>query len=117
MSKNKEWAWEFIKFLVTDEIAVEYAVSNGMVWNTQEGIAAMESVIDSESAEVIKYIMENIPENYSGSTNPYYDSMNFGSMSSYISAPLWELLKNDMTVEQAQENVQQSVDDYFATLQ
>lgn len=116
-SKHKEWAWEFIKFLMTDEIAVEFAVSNGMIWNTEEGIKALDAVIGSENAEIIKYIMDSLPANYNDATSVYYDSVNFGSMQSYLSDTLWEMLKKDMTIEEAQAKVQQSVDDYLATLQ
>lgn len=115
-SENKEWAWEFIKFLMTDEVSAEYMVSNGKILNTVSGVSALEETIGSDYANMFLNILESLPEGYNSTTNAYYDNINFGSMSSYLSGELWELMKGNLTVEQAQSNVQAAVDDVFATM-
>ena len=115
-SEHKEWAWEFIKFMMTDEIAIQYAQSNGWVWNTAAGVDALESVIGTDNTQMVKDILSKLPSDYNSTTNAYYDGVNFGTMSAYLSDWIREMVKGSLSVEETQEKVQASVDEYMGGL-
>lgn len=115
-SEHKEWAWEFIKFLMTDEIALQYAQSNGWIWNTPAGVDALESVVGTDNTQMIKDILDKLPSDYNSTTNSFYDGVNFGTMSAYLSDWIREMVKGSITVEEAQNKVQESVEEYLEGL-
>lgn len=116
-SEHKDWAWEFIKFMLTDEVAIEYTISNGGILNTAEGLSGIKEVVGDEYTELIMNVLEELPSDYNSTTNAYYDNVNFGAMGSYLSSELREMIKGNITVDQAIENTQKAVDDYFSTLE
>lgn len=116
-SEHKDWAWEFIKFMLTDEVAIEYTISNGGILNTAEGLSDVKDVVGEEYTELIMNVLEKLPSDYNSTTNAYYDNVNFGAMGSYLSSELREMIKGNITVDQAIENTQKAVDDYFSTLE
>mgnify|MGYP000916629768 FL=1 len=114
-SEHQDWAWEFIKFVLTSEVSLEFAVSNGIQWNTPEGVDALTPVVGEEFTTILKEILENVPEG-ACSTSVYYDTTNFGGMEGYLSSALWELGKGNMNVEECVAAIDKAVADYKATL-
>ncbi len=115
-SENKEWAWEFIKFMLTDDVAIAYMIDNGGIVNTVQGMEILKQQI-GENDVLLQQVLEQLPSDYNSTTNTYYDNVNFGAMGSYLSSELREMIKGSISVEQAVDNTQKAVDEYFATLE
>ena len=101
---------------MTDEIAIQYAQSNGWIWNTPAGVDALESVVGTDNTQMIKDILDKLPSDYNSTTNSFYDGVNFGTMSAYLSDWIREMVKGSITVEEAQNKVQESVEEYLEGL-
>lgn len=116
-SENKEWAWEFIKFLLTDETCAKFMADNGLVGNCAKAIELLGDTIGTENAEMIQKMVAGLPEGFNSTTNDYYDGINFGTMASYLSGHLAELVKGNVTPEECAANIQNEVNQIFATLE
>lgn len=116
-SENKDWAWEFIKFLITDEVCAEYIAGNGFVGNTEYAVGLLEESLGGEYTEMLSRIITELPDGFNSTTNNFYDGINFGTMSMYLSSHLAEMVKGNTTPEECAENLQNEVDQIFATLE
>lgn len=114
-SQNKAWAWEFIKFLLTDEVCIEWMASNGNVGNTLAELEVMANYIGEDYSAMIKEILDELPAGVNGTTSAQYDSMNF-SMPSIMSAQILELIRGNISVEECAEALQTEVSESILAL-
>ncbi len=113
-SPDKDWAWEFIKFLMTDDVCAKVMASKGLRGNTETMIDLLTESIGEENVATLKYVLDRIPEGYNNSINDFYDTVNIGSMEAFMASNIAELIKGSITSEQCAANIQQEVDNSIA---
>lgn len=113
-SKHKDWAWEFIKFLTTDPVCVQWVVDCGALPNTPDGMAAVTEVM-GDKAYAIEFSLETMPDDFSNSTTAYYDNINFGPVTANMGSVTFDLVNGTMTAEDAAAHMQNVVEEYLAT--
>lgn len=115
-SENTEWAWEYIKFNVTNETAITYYVENGGIANNIDELSALADHISQEWIDAVSRSMSNIPSTYSPASGLYTNNISFGNINASIGSSMRMLLMETGSAEDAAESVQQVVDEYFSTL-
>lgn len=115
-SKQKDLAWEFLKFMVTDEVVQQWLLDCYTVPANKTACEKLKDYMPTEYAEPISYVVNTSPLMFSASSNDSYDSGNFGTMANDITTVLNEMFQGNMDVAEAMEYVQKNVDDYLGTL-
>lgn len=99
-SKNKDWAWEFIKWMTTDPAAVEWTIATGGIPNCDYGMELLEERM-GEKAKAPMQVLKSMPEGFCNTTNAWYDNVNFGTYSTSLVTVLKDLVYGTTTPEQA----------------
>jgi ABC-type glycerol-3-phosphate transport system substrate-binding protein len=115
-SENKDWAWEFIKFSVTNEDAIDYYIANGGVVNNTEEYSKLDETINQEWIDAIGRAMSKVPDTYSPGSGLYSNNISFGNLNASIGAGMRMLLMDTGDVNAAAKSVQDVIDEYMATL-
>ena len=105
-SPNKDWAWEFIKFLVTDEVPAKVMASKGLRGNTEYAINLLKEQIGEENVATIKNILSKFPDNYNNDSNDYFEMVSIPTAETFTSAILHELVKETYSPMQCAEKIQ-----------
>lgn len=112
-SKNKDWAWEFVKFLTTDSACVQWVVDCGQLPNTPEGMTIVKDIM-GEKAENVKIALESMPNDFSNSSTAYYNNISFGPVTANMGSVTNDLVNGTISAEQAADQMQKVVDEYLA---
>lgn len=115
-STQKDLAWEFLKFMVTDEVVQQWLLDCYTVPANKAACEKLSDYMPAQYAEPISYVVNTSPLMFSASSNDSYDSGNFGTMANDITTVLNEMFQGNMNAEQAMEYVQKNVDDYLDTM-
>ncbi len=115
-SDNKEWAWEFIKFMTTDEKATQWVVSNMEIPNNKDGKDMVQELVGENAASAIDAALSTLPENYNNSTNDVFNNVSFGSVTNTLITAVDNVVNENMTPEEAAQSMQDYVDEYLSTL-
>ena len=115
-SQNKELAWEFLKFMVTDEVVQQWILDTYNIPVNKEANARMGEYMSADFAEPIQYVINTCPAGFSCSENECYDSGNFGTFMNDLATVINEMYTGNMDHTEAMEYVQKNVDDYLSTL-
>lgn len=115
-SQNKDLAWEFLKFMVTDEVVQQWILDTYSIPVNLKANNRMGEYMSAEFAEPLEYVINTCPKKFSCSENQCYDSGNFGTFMNDLATVLSEMYRDNMDAEQAMEYVQKNVDDYLKTL-
>lgn len=116
-STQKDLAWEFIKFMVTDEVVQDWIVRTCGIPSNIKGGANLANAMPKQYYEAINDTIQNFPSDFSLQANDSYNSIDFGSFSSDIGTVLNEMYMGNMTADQAAEKVQANVDEFMKTKQ
>lgn len=114
-SLNKEWAWEFIKWMTTDPAAVEWTMATGGIPNCEYGMELLEENM-GEKASAPMQVLKTLPEGFCNTTNAWYDNVNFGTLSTSLVTVLKDLVYGTTTPEQALEAWKTATNEYLATV-
>lgn len=114
-SPNKDWAWEFVRFLHLDDSANEWLVANGYLANSTGVISALGAYMTKEDVAKIDYILSNIPEGYSSSWNLNRNGTLLNINSTGLVTAVSNVYKGIMTPAEAAEFLQLTADDYMKT--
>lgn len=114
-SPDKDWAWEFFRFMHLSDFANEWLVANGYLANGKGVIAAVEPYMTEEDTAKLDYILSNIPEGYSSSWNLNRNGTLLNINSSALVTAVSNVYKSIMTPEEAAQFLQQAGDDYLKT--
>ena len=90
-SQNKDWAWEFIKWMTTDPVAVEWTMATGGIPNTDYGMELLQERM-GEKAEGPMAVLKSMPDGFCNTTNEWYDNVNFGTLSTSLVTVLKDLV-------------------------
>lgn len=112
-SENKEWAWEFLKFLVTDEVIQQWLVDAMQLPNNRESMKAVNEAMGDSYGGVINHALENNPVGFNNSTNDFSNNVSFGAITSDMGNVIGELLLDNMKAEEAGLYIQNNVDAYL----
>lgn len=115
-SDNKEWAWEFIKFMTTDEKATQWVVSNMEVPNNKAGKDMVQELVGENLATAIDNTLNTLPEYYNNATNDVFNNVSFGSVTNTLITAVDNVINETMTPEEAAQSMQDYVDEYISTL-
>ena len=116
-SDAKEWVWEFIKFMTTDEVATQWIVDNLIYPNNKEAIDAVMEIIDERTADVMNRAMSTMPENFNGSTNDNFNNVSFGSVTANLTTAVDDVINGRQTAEEAAEFMQGTVEEFLSISQ
>lgn len=115
-SPNKDLAWEFMKFMVTDEVVLQWMVETYSIPSNIKGLDMLQQAMSPAYYEAISKIVRTAPLEFSASTNTSYDSGNFGTFATDITSVLNEMFTGNMTMDQAIGFVQKNLDDYMKSV-
>jgi ABC-type glycerol-3-phosphate transport system substrate-binding protein len=112
-SKNKEWAWKFLKFLVTDEVIQQWLVDTMQLPNNRKSMEVVSKAMGENYGAVVTRALEQNPVGFNNSTNDYVNNVSFGAITSDMGNVIGELLLGNMTAEEAGVYIQNNVDAYM----
>ena len=95
-SEHKDWAWEFIKFVTTNEKAVEWTLATGGIPNCGYGMELLKEKM-GDKANAPMQVLETLPDGFCNTTNVWYDNVNFGTFSTYLVTVLKDLVYGNIT--------------------
>lgn len=116
-SEQKDLAWEFIKFMVTDEFVQDWIVRTNSIPSNIAGGANLKDVMPEQYYTAINDTIANFPSAFSLQANDCYNSIDFGSFASDVNTVLNEMFLGNMTSDEAVEKVQANVDEFLASQQ
>ena len=115
-STQKDLAWEFMKFMVTDEVVQQWILDTYSIPANKEASQKLGDYMPADYADAISYVVSTSPLEFSASANNCYDSSNFGTFANDLTTVLNEMYQGNMDAAAAMEYVQNNVDDYLSTL-
>ncbi len=115
-SKQKDLAWAFIKFMVTDEVVQQWLLDTYSIPANKAASSRLSEFMPDDYANSISYVVRTSPLEFSASANNCYDSGNFGTFANDLTTVINEMAQGNMDVEAAIQFVQKNVDDYLGTL-
>jgi multiple sugar transport system substrate-binding protein len=115
-SKQKDLAWEFLKFMVTDDVVQQWILDTYSIPSNKEACAKLTDYMPAEYSEPILHIVQTAPIKFSASSNNCYDSSNFGSFANDLTTVINEMFQGNMDADEAMDYVQKNLDDYLSTL-
>lgn len=115
-SENKEWAWEFMKFLTTDETASKWISDCGCIPNNVSGMEFVKAEMGA-STKAVNRAMEELPDGFNNSTNDFFNNVSFGPVTSTMGVVISDLLNGVTTPEDGARTLQNAVDEYLKSIQ
>ncbi len=115
-STQKDLAWEFMKFMVTDEVVQQWILDTYCIPANKEASARLSEYMPAEYADPISYVVSTSPLEFSASANNCYDSSNFGTFANDLTTVLNEMFQGNMNADEAMEYVKKNLVDYMSTL-
>ncbi len=109
-SENKELAWEFIKFMLTDEVVQDWLIEIDAIPNNLAGMEKLKEV-KPVIYDVSQKIAEVYPKDFFYASNNYWDN-NFGTSNSVLSTNLTEMYAGRITPAECAQNVQDELEEY-----
>ena len=116
-SQNKDLAWEFIKFMATDEVVQQWLVDCNTIPNNLRALPFLQEKMQKDYYSAMETILGQQPLEFSASTNECYDSGNFGTFANDITLVLNEMFVGNLDDTKAKEYVQQNLNDYLRSVQ
>lgn len=113
-SEHKDWAWEFIKFMTTDPVAVQWVIDCAQIPNSSEGLDTVREIM-GDKADAISRTLETMPNEFSNSTTAYYNNISFGPVTATLGSVTLDLVKGTMSAEEAAQTMQTTIEEFLAT--
>lgn len=116
-SSQKDLAWEFMKFMVTDEAVQQWLLDTYSIPANKEASGRLADYIPADYADALSYVVSTSPLEFSASANNCYDSSNFGTFANDLTTVLNEMFQGNMDADGAVAYVKKNLDDFMSTLQ
>jgi len=113
-SDAKEWAWEFIRFMTTDNFVQDWLVRTRNLPNNITGQTLLAPTVGADKAATMYAALENLPYGWNNATNDCINSAFLGTLPSDMYVALDSVVKGEMTPAEAAEFVQSSLDAFLA---
>lgn len=114
-SSNKDWAWEFIKFMTSDSIVSQWILDAGAIPNSLEAKEKISEVYGESMGDAVNSILTNVTKDFISTENQAYCTA-YGTAVSSMTTTVSNLFNGYMTPEEAAEYMQQISDEYKASL-
>lgn len=112
-SDSKEWAWEFIKFMTTDEVAVQWIIDTLRHPNNLEGNAKIAETMDERIVEVMKNALASVgAQEYISNSSAVYNNISFGATTANLQTAVEDVINERKTPEEAAEFMQSTIEEY-----
>lgn len=115
-STQKDLAWEFMKFMVMDDVVQQWILDTYCIPANKEASGKLGEYMPADYADPISYVVSTSPLEFSASANNCYDSSNFGTFANDLTTVLNEMFQGNMDADAAMEYVKKNLDDYMSTL-
>ena len=115
-SSQKDLAWEFMKFMVMDEVVQQWILDTYSIPANKEASGKLGGYMPADYADPISYVVSTSPLEFSASANNCYDSSNFGTFANDLTTVLNEMFQGNMDADTAMDYVKKNLDDYMSTL-
>ncbi|WMJ88928.1 ABC transporter substrate-binding protein [Anaerocolumna sp. MB42-C2] len=115
-SQNKDLAWEFIKFMATDEVVQQWIVDCNAIPNNLSALQKLKDSVQPDYYNAIESILNQQPLEFCASTNECYDSGNFGTFANDVTSVLNEMFVGNSDADKAVAFVQKNLDDYLSSV-
>lgn len=112
-STQKDLAWEFMKFMVTDEVVQGWIIRTCAIPTNIQAGSMLQDVMPKQYYGAINETISNFPYQFSLQANDSYNSIDFGSFSVDVGTVLNEMFLGNMTVDEAAAKVQSNVDEFM----
>lgn len=116
-SDAKDWAWEFIRFMVNDVEVQKWYVATRNLPNNVAGQNLITTIVTPERAATMYAALADLPFGWNNATNDCVNTAFLGTLSSDIYVAQDSLIKGEFTPEQAADYVQSNLNTFLATLQ
>ena len=116
-SPNKDLAWEFIKFMATDEVIQQWLVDCNTIPNNLSALPKLKESVQPDYYTAIESVLKQQPLEFSASTNECYDSGNFGTFANDVTSVLNEMFVGNSDADKAVQFVQKNLNDYLSSVQ
>lgn len=115
-TEQKDLAWEFMKFLLTDEVAQDWLVRTNSIPANKQYTSLVSDVMSDDYAAAISEIIESNPYMFDSSASVYYDSTWFGTLQADVVTAGDLVIRGSDTPEGAAKMLQDNVDTYINSL-
>ena len=115
-TEQKELAWKFLKFLVTDPEIQQWFIDTNSIPANVNSSSLLYDVMPADYADAIAEVISTSPKGYNSSASVWYDSTWFGTFQSDIVTEFDQLLKGNETSADVTKNIQGTIDGYLQSL-
>lgn len=116
-SPDADLAWEFIKFMTTDEEMIQWLADVGNLPNNKDSGEALKSYINDDALiETVMSALNSIPENYNNATNYVMNNVSYGPTTANLITAVSNVINGYSTPEEAAQLMQDGIDEYLANL-
>lgn len=116
VSKQKDLAWEFMKFMVTDEVVQQWILDTYSIPANKAASSRLSEYMPADYADAISYVVSTSPLEFSASANNCYDSSNFGTYANDLTIVLNEMAQGNMDADSAMQYIDKNLKDFMSTL-
>lgn len=115
-SEQQDLAWEFLKFILTDEVAQQWLIDTCSIpVNTQYTDLIYEAMPEEYASAIDEIIVSN-PYGFDSSASDYYDSTWFGTLQADVVTVGDLVIQGEETPEEAAATLQGNVETYLNSL-
>lgn len=109
-SDVKDYAWEFIKFMTTDEFAVSWTAAQGSLCNNVAAIDSLGELLTEDQMKVFDRAMGTLPATYNNAWNSLkHPKLSASAWPAQVTA-VQNVFKGIMTPEEAAQSIQDAWD-------
>lgn len=116
-SDAPDWAWEFIKFMTSDEMVQSWYVETNNLPNNVQGQSLIIPSIGEDKAAAIYNAIGGLPYGWNNATNDCINTAFLGTLASDMYVSLDSLIKGEITPQQAADSVQNNLDAFLESYQ
>lgn len=115
-TEQKDLAWEFLKFMLTDEVAQKWLVDTGSIPVNTQYTDLIYEAMSEDYADAINEVIVSNPFGFDSSASNYYDSTWFGTLQADVVTAGDLVIQEEETPEEAVKTLQENVDTYLNSL-
>jgi ABC-type glycerol-3-phosphate transport system substrate-binding protein len=116
-STQQDLAWEWIKFMTTNEVAIQYYIQSGVgVVNHRDYYTGLNTIIPQLWVDAIGRVIAKIPPSYLVGSGQFSNNISFGNLDATISQGMRMLFMGTGSAKEAADSVQKTVNEYMASL-
>lgn len=115
-TEQKELAWEFLKFMLTDEVAQQWLVDTCSIPVNTQYTNLIYGAMSEDYADAISEVIVSNPFGFDSSASSYYDSTWFGTLQADVITAGDLVIQGEETPEEAVKTLQENVETYLNSL-